>query len=138
MLIGRVHASREQTEFLAELHSLRPSLGSQFVENTAGVGFDCVLAHIKLSGDLAVAHALSDQFKDLKLAASDAELLSFALDRNEWLCGRHRDFLDDDSLLCPSQPDAQPDAQNGKGRRSQSAVDFDGMLDYQEPILSPL
>jgi hypothetical protein len=60
------------------------------------MGLDRVLAHIKLPGDLAVAHALGYQFKDLKLAARDAEVLSFSLVRDERFPGRDRDFLHSD------------------------------------------
>jgi len=134
----RVSSSRKQAEFLAELHRLRPSLSSQFVENTAGVGLDRVLAHRKPPGDLAVAHTLGYQFKDLKLAAGDAEVLSFSLVRDERFPGRDKDFLHNDPLLRPCQLEAEPDTKNGKGRRRQSTVDFDRMLDYQEPILCPL
>jgi hypothetical protein len=102
------------------------------------MSLDRILAHIKLRGDLAVAHALSDQFQDLKLAARDAKTLSFSIVRDEWFSRWDGDFLHNKALPRSSQLQTEPDAKNGKGRRDQSAVDFDRMLDYQEPILSPL
>src|SRR2546425_478624 len=102
------------------------------------MGLDRVLAHIKLPGNLAVAHALGYQFKNLELAARDAEVLSFSLVRDESFPGRDRHFLHNDPLPRSGQLDAKPDTKNRKGRRSQSTVDFDRMFDYQEPILSPL
>src|SRR5580692_8645207 len=102
------------------------------------MGLDRVLTHIKLLGDLAVAHALGYQFEDLKLAARDAEVLSFFLVRNEGFASRDRHSLRNDLLFRPCQLDAEPDTKNGKDCRGQSTVDFDRMFDYQEPILSPL
>ena len=116
----RVSRLREQAKFLAQLHGLRPSLGPQFAEDTAGMGLDRVLAHIQLLGDLAVAHALGDQFKNVKLAARDAELLSFPPVRNEQWNGRDPDFLHHDPLPGARELDAEPDAKNRKGRRGQS------------------
>jgi hypothetical protein len=81
---------------------------------------------------------LGYQFKDLDLAARDAEILSFSLVRDERFPGRDKDFLHSDPLPRSSQPNAEPDTKNGKGRRSQPTVDFDRMLNYQETILSPL
>ena len=68
--------SGQQPEFLAELHRLRPSSSPEFVENTAGMGLNRVLAHKKLLGDLAVDQSTRYQLNDLKLAASDMEILS--------------------------------------------------------------
>ncbi len=134
----RMTSSRKQAELLAELHGLRPSFRSYFAKNTAGMGLDRVLADVKLRGDLAVARALGDQFQDLELAARDAKILSFSIVRDGWSSRRNRDFLHNDALPSSSQLQTEPDAKNGKGRRDQSAVDFDRMLDYREPILSPL
>jgi hypothetical protein len=129
--------SGEKAEFLAELHRLRSSSRPEFVENTAGMGLHRALAHKKLLGDFAVAQALGDQFKDLKLAAGDMEILSFSLVQDERSPGRDRDLLHNNCLAFCCQLEAKPDAQNGKGRGGQSAVDFDGMFDDQEPILCP-
>jgi hypothetical protein len=52
--------SGEKAEFLAELHRLRSSSRPELVENTAGMGLHCALAHKKLFGDFAVAQALGD------------------------------------------------------------------------------
>jgi hypothetical protein len=46
------------------------------------MGFDRVLAHEKLLGDLAVAHASRDEFENLKLARRDA-VRSFLLVRHK-------------------------------------------------------
>src|SRR5579863_3488557 len=37
--------SANQPELLAQLHRLGPTLGPEFIENPAGVGFDRVFAH---------------------------------------------------------------------------------------------
>jgi hypothetical protein len=63
---------------------LRKKIGSDslffvvvhFIDNAAGVRLDRVPAHIKLGGDLAAAHALSHELKNLKLTARDSEFLS--------------------------------------------------------------
>jgi hypothetical protein len=47
------------------------------------MGFDRVLAHEKLLGDLAVAHASRDEFENLKLGRRDAEVRSFLLVRHK-------------------------------------------------------
>ena len=130
--------SGEKAEFLAELHRLRSSSRPEFVENTAGVGLHRALAHKKLLGDFAVAQALGDQFKDLKLTASDMEVLTFSFVRDERSLGRYGDLPHNDCLAFCCQLEAKPDAKNGKGRGDQSAVDFDGMFDDQELILGPL
>src|ERR1035438_10404350 len=102
------------------------------------MGFDRVLAHIELAGDLAVAHALGDQFKDLEFAARDAEALLFASVRDARWPGRDWDFLHNDLRPGPGQLDTKPDAKNGKGGCDQSTVDFDRVFDDQIPILGPL
>src|SRR3982074_926871 len=99
---------------------------------------DRVLADIELPGDLAIAHALRYQFEDFKLAARDAEVLSFPLVRGKWFPGRDADFLYNDPLPRPCQLEAEPNSRDGKRGRDQSAVDFDRMFDYQEPIFRPL
>ena len=63
------------------------------------MGLDGVLAHKELLGDLAVTHALGYQFKDLKLAARDVEVVSFLLVRDEGFTDKDRDFLYNDPLL---------------------------------------
>src|SRR5271167_2780353 len=129
--------SGEKAEFLAELHRLRSSSRPEFVENTAGMGLHRALAHKKLLGDFAVAQALGDQFKDLKLAASDMEVLTFSFVRDERSLGSDGDLPHNNCLAFCCQLEAKPDAKNGKGRGDQSAVDFDGMFDDQELILAP-
>src|SRR5436190_21513440 len=52
--------------------------------------------------------------------------------------GRRRDFLEDHRRFLSGECLPEPDAQSRKQRRDQRAVDFDGMLDYQEPVLRPL
>jgi hypothetical protein len=129
--------SGEKAEFFAELHRLCSSSRPKFVENTAGMGLHRALAHKKLRGDFAVTQAMGDQFKDLKLTASDMEVLTFAFVRDERFLGRDGDLPHNNCLAFCCQLEAEPDAKNGKGRRDQSAVDFDGMFDDQELILGP-
>ena len=130
--------SGEKAKFLAELDSLRAPAGAQFVKNAAGMGFDRVFADEEFLGNFAVAHALGDQFKDFQFAGSDGQFLTFFLVGNERHSGRDRDFLDNDGLLFSCQLEAQPDAQNGEDRGDQSAVNLDGVFDYQVPIFRPL
>src|SRR5579863_1158937 len=134
----RVSHSGEQAEFLAKLDRLGAPPGAQLVKNTAGMGLDGVLAHKKLLGNFTVAHALSDQFKDFEFTGGDAELLPFLLVRDEWRSGRDRDFPHDDIILPSRQFKAKPDAQQGKDCGDETAIDFDGMFDYQESVLGPL
>jgi hypothetical protein len=130
--------SGEKAEFLTELHRLRSSSRPEFVENAAGMGLHSALAHKKLPGDFAVAQALGDQFKDLKLTASDMEVLTFSFVRDERSLGRDGDLPHNNCLAFCCQLEAKPDAKNGKGRGDQSPIDFDGMFDDQELILGPL
>jgi hypothetical protein len=129
--------SGEEAEFFAELHRLRPSPGPQFVENAAGMGLDRVFAHKKLFGNLAVAQALGYQFKNLKLAAGDMEILSFSFVGDEPFPGGGRHLPHNNCLPFSGQLEAKPDAKNGKGRRDQATVDFDRMFNYQKPIFCP-
>ncbi len=117
---------------------MRSSSRPEFIENTAGMGLHRALTHKKLPGDFAVAQALGDQFKDLKLAASDMEVLTFFFVGDERSLGMDGDLPHNNCLAFCCQLEAKPDAKNGKGRGDQSAVDFDGMLDDQELILGPL
>ena len=71
----------------------------------AGMGPNRILAHKKLLGDLAVAQALGYQFKNLKLTASDMEVLSFSFVRDERFPGRDKDLLHNNCL--PFHPKAQ-------------------------------
>ena len=112
--IVRVSRSGEQTKFLGELYGLRTPLSPQLTENTAGVRFDRVLAYTQLFSDLAVAHALGYQFKDVKLAARDAEVLSFFLVRDERLHGGNKDLPNYDLLLSFCEPEAELGAKNRK------------------------
>jgi hypothetical protein len=123
---------------LAELHGLRSSSRPEFVENTAGMGLHRALADKKLLGDFAVAQALGDQFKDLKLTASDMQVRAFCFVRDERSLGKDGDFPHNNCLAFCCELEAKPDAKNGKGRGDESAVDFDGMFNYQELILGPL
>ena len=59
------------------------------------MGLDRDLTHIKVLGDLALAHALGHQLEDSKLVARDAEVISSSLVRDEWLPGRDQ-FCDSD------------------------------------------
>src|SRR5215471_10159217 len=101
------------------------------------MGLHRTFAHEKLLGDLAVAQTAAYQFKDLKLTASDMEVLSFSFVRDERSHGGGRDLPHNNSLAFCCQLEAKPDAKNGKGRRDQPAVNFDRMFDYQELILGP-
>src|SRR3979409_1897718 len=98
------------------------------------MGLDCVLADVKLFGDLAVTHALGDQFEDLEFAPCDAETLPFFLVRDEGTAGWNLDLdlVNNDFLLRFGQSEAEPDAQGGKGRGDQTTVDFERVLNDQK------
>ena len=134
-----LHTSKsgEKAEFLAELHCFRSSSRPEFVENTAGMGLHRALAHKKLLGDFAIAQALGDQLKDLKLTASDMEIFTFSFVGDERSLGRDGDLPHNNCLAFCCQLEAKPDAKSGKGRGDQSAIDFDGMFDDQELLFSP-
>jgi hypothetical protein len=87
----------DQPGVLADLHRLGAPLCARLIKQPARMGLDGVLAHIKLPGDLAVAHVLGYQFKDLQLTARDAEILSFSLVRDERFGSR-------DSRIRPVNP----------------------------------
>src|SRR5258707_8088071 len=95
---------------------------------------DRVLAHKKLPRDFAVAHPFRDQFKDLKLAPRDAQVLSFLVVRREGFRSPDRDFLHNGPLPPSSQLAAKPDTKNRKRRRDQSAINLYRMLDDQKAI----
>src|SRR6266851_5766763 len=99
------------------------------------MGLDRVLANKEPPRDLTVAHALRDQFKSLKLAACDAQVLSFSLVRHERFASTDRDFRHNDPLPRSSQLEAKPDTQPGKQGSDQPTVDFHRMLDNQKAIL---
>jgi len=130
----------QQPEFLAEQDGLGSPLGPQFVEDAAGVGLDRIFADVELFGDLAVAEALGDQLKDLELAWGDAEIVAPFLVSREGIAGDDwgRNFRDNDFRLPSSQPEAEPDAEGGEGRRDERAVDLNGVLHHQEAVLGPL
>jgi hypothetical protein len=130
--------SGEKADFLAEPHRLRSSSRPEFVENTAGMGLHRALTHKKLLGDFAGAQAMGDQFKDLKLTASDMEALTFSFVGDERSLGRDGDLPHNNCLAFCCELKAKPDAKSGKGCGDQSAVDFDGMFYDQELVLGPL
>jgi hypothetical protein len=88
------------------------------------MGLHRALAHKKFLGDLAVAQAPCDQFKDLKLTASDMEVFTFSFVRDERSLGRDGNLPHNNCLVFCCEPETKPDAKNGKGRGDQSAVDL--------------
>src|SRR5882724_1810526 len=46
---------RNQTKFFCDLHCLRSSPGTQFIEQATRMRFDGILAHKQFFGDLAIA-----------------------------------------------------------------------------------
>src|ERR1700761_1647563 len=94
--------SGQEAKLFAELDGLGAAAGAELIEDAAGVGLDGVFADEELSGDLAVAHALGDEFQDFKLAGCNAEGFSPGFVDGEGDAGgdfkRNRDFADDDGL----------------------------------------
>src|ERR1700693_80658 len=80
-----VTTSRQQPEFLTQLHRLRSPPGPQFVENTTGMCLDRVLAHKKFFSNLAVAHSPRNQLQDLQLSPRNPQALSLSLVCDKWL-----------------------------------------------------
>jgi hypothetical protein len=101
------------------------------------MGLNRVLAHKKLLRDLAVAQALGYQFKDLKLTASDREVLSFSLVRSVLPAATGNSLT---TIVCrlpvPLRPSQMP--KTAKVAAIRPTVDCDRIFDYQKPILRPL
>ncbi len=79
-----------------------------------------------------------DENKDVELAGGDAEVLALAVVGGEGLAGGDRDFLDDDFLAGLGEPEAEPDAERGKGYGNQAGIDFDGVFDHEKVVVRPL
>ena len=127
-----------QAEFFAQLHGLRPAFCPQLIENPAGVSLDRVFADEQLLGNLPVAHSHGDQSQDLNFARRDPQVRSFILVRNKTAMSQDRHFFEDDLLFGPGQLQAKPDAEDSKDSSRQAAINFDGMLDHQKSVFSPL
>src|SRR5882762_1497559 len=139
--VGRLRAgkrSRDQPGVLADLHGLRPPLGAELIKQPARMGLHRVFADEQPPGNLSIAQPAGYEPENLQLARGDAELAHAHLVGGERTRGRRRDFLEDHRRLLSGECLPEPDAQSRKQHRDQRAVDFDGMLDYQEPVLRPL
>jgi len=132
-----VIGSWNQAEFFRQLNRLGAPPGAQFVKNAAGMGLDGVFADEKLGGDFAVAQALRDEFQDFQFARSDAEGFAFAVVWKEGFTGWDGNFLYDDALLLAGKLQAKPNTENRENGSDETAVDLDGVLDYQESVLRP-
>src|SRR5262249_9034081 len=71
--------SRDDAEFLPQLHRLGAALSAQFVKHAAGVRLYSVFAHEELFGDLPVAQTLRDQPQYFQFARRDAQGFTFAV-----------------------------------------------------------
>jgi len=120
-------------------NSLRAATRAQLVEGPAAMGFDGVLTHEKPVADLAVAQTLSDQAENLQLTRRNAKSVELRLvqRKRSRRLSRNQDLAEDNPFPRLSQLDAQPDAEACKDDRNKGAIDFDGVLDDEEPILRP-
>ena len=65
---------RDEADLFTDLYGLRAAFRNELVEETARVGLHSVFTDKKFLRDLAIAHALGDEFEDLEFAFGDAEL----------------------------------------------------------------
>ncbi|AXC10374.1 hypothetical protein ACPOL_1023 [Acidisarcina polymorpha] len=86
------------------------------------MSFDRVFADKEFLRNLAVTHALRNQFEDLELASGDAEVFPPLLVRDEGSGNGNGNlnFLDNNFLPTSGQLEAQPDTEDGKGYRDQA------------------
>jgi hypothetical protein len=126
---------RKQPYFFCDLNSLRTSFGAELVEQTARVGLNGVFADEEFFSDLAVGHALGNEFEDFQFALRDAEVLQSLFIYREGHGGRHGDFLNDQDFLFLRQLQAEPDADSCEECGDQAAVDLKRVFDDHEAKL---
>ena len=117
---------------LAQLHRLGAASSAEFVEKTAGVSLDGVLADEEALGDFAVGEAGGDEAEDFEFAWGDAEggeAGGVGGERSGGGLGRWG------GGLFASEGQAEPDAERGEDNGDQAAVDFEGVLDDEEAVL---
>src|ERR1044072_9825168 len=109
------HSSRNQPEFFATLPRLGPSFRAEFVEETAGVGLDGVLAHKKFFRNLAVAQAVGNQLKYFQFAFGNRQRFQLLLvqgkgSRRYEDLSFHNPLALNDDLFFAGNFESQPDA----------------------------
>src|ERR1043166_2622714 len=138
LLIPPAHASgtdilmsasslRNQLEFFADLHRLRPPFRCEFLEQAARMCLHGILTDKESLRDFAITQAAGNQLKYLQLARGDAELLKLELVKHERLARRHmnldrnfdRHFFDDNFVLRELQSQPAPHARKKNRNRSE-------------------
>jgi hypothetical protein len=76
--------SGDQVGLFTELDSLGAAAGTEFVEESAGMSLDRILADEEAVSDFPVAESGGDQPEDLKFAGGDAQFGETHLVEGEW------------------------------------------------------
>ena len=107
---------------------------------------DGVLGNVKLGGDLAIAETAGDQGEDFEFARRDAEALLASRIGSEGFeggdFGGDKDFPHHDrfadGFATARDAEAEPDAEGREENGDERAVEFDGVLDDDEPVFGVL
>src|SRR5689334_5983491 len=102
------------------------------------MGLDRVLAHEELGGDFAITHSLSDQLRDFQFTRRNRQLRNLLFIQDKRRRSWNRDLANDNLFGRLRQRETQPNADPGKDRRDQPAINLKGMLNDQKSILHPL
>ena len=114
-----------ESHFLSELYGLSAASGAELVEQATRMGLDGVFAHEEFARDLAVTHALCDQFQDFQFATRDAEIFQALFVQAESQGGGYRHFLDDQDFFSFGDFETEPDTECGKEEGDEPAIDLD-------------
>ena len=127
--------SGDQARFLPKLHGLGAALGTQLIEQAAGMGLYRILANEEPLGDFAVTEPRGDESEDFEFSRGDGEF-GQTLPIGSKRLGR--DGSVDDLNLLSGKSESEPYAETSEEGRDESAVDFHRMFDYEEPVLRKL
>ena len=125
-------ALRDQPHFLSELYGLSAASRAELVEQTTRMGLDGVFTHEEFVRDLAVAHALCDQFQDFEFATRDAEIFQALFVQAERQGSGYEHFLDDQDLLLFGDFETEPDTECGEDEGDESTIDLDRVFDDEK------
>src|SRR5262245_13283720 len=133
-----VRQSLNQSHLFRNLNGLCTTFGAEFIQQTARVRFNRVLADEELFRNLTVTHSLRNQLEDLELTFGNSQIAnSFCIDYKRF-CDRNGDFLKDYNFLFSSQLESKPDPNTRKQDGRQAAIDLDGVLDNDKSIFDVL
>src|SRR5687767_1131243 len=149
-MLAKITLSGDESRLFRELDCLSATPSGQLVEQPGGVRLHGILADEEALGDLAVAEPGGHGFEDLELARRDAELGEPGLVPPERAVDRNGDaHLDghlylnghlahDYRLARAGELEAEPDPEAREDQRDDAAVDLEGVLEDEVPVLHQL